>query len=189
MTYLQRMPMVVVLAIAAVIASDDGATAIFKRKVNEYVALRQEKIAHLPALPKKATPEQITKYEADLATELRTARVNCKEGDVFVAEVQPLFREILKAQLSGSARQAVRDVARQGNPKIGKEAGAANLVVRVNAVYPKNAPLSTVPASLLSRLPTLPETIQYRFVGQTLVLWDSSSRLIIDYIKGAAPAL
>ena len=90
---------------------------------------------------------------------------------------------------SGPANQDSRAQAKQGNPKNDTMAGEAQPTVQVNAVYPKSAPLSSVPPLLLMQLPQLPAGIEYRFVGSTLVLLDLEPNLIIDYMKEVAPPL
>ena len=90
--------------------------------------------------------------------------------------------------LKGPENQNTRASIKEGNPKHEKAPGEVSPVIHVNAVYPKNAPLSTVPPTLLLTLPKLPKDIEYRFVGRTLVLRDRESNLIIDYMKEAAPA-
>ena len=55
----------------------------------------------------------------------------------------------------------------------------------VNAIYPDGPPLSTVPPTLLLRLPTLPATLDYRFVGKALVLRDVRANIIVDFIPNA----
>jgi hypothetical protein len=57
----------------------------------------------------------------------------------------------------------------------------------VNSVYPKDAPLSTVPPDVLLTLPPLPEDVQYRFVGKHLILYDAKANLIIDFMLNAIP--
>jgi hypothetical protein len=49
--------------------------------------------------------------------------------------------------------------------------------------YPLGAPLSTVPATLLQRLPPLPEELRFRFVGTTLILRDFGS----EHHRGLPP--
>ena len=61
-------------------------------------------------------------------------------------------------------------------------------MIKVNAEYPKNAPLSTVPPTLLEKLPKLPSELEYRFVGRTLILRDREANMIVDYLKEAVPA-
>jgi hypothetical protein len=57
-----------------------------------------------------------------------------------------------------------------------------------NAKYPRNLPLQSTPPTLLMSLPPLPKELQYRIVGSTLVLYDMSSGLIVDFIPNAVPA-
>jgi hypothetical protein len=59
-------------------------------------------------------------------------------------------------------------------------------VLRVNAEYPVDAPLSTMPPTLLQRLPLLPEELEYRFVGPDLILRDKNANIIVDYMRDAA---
>ncbi len=51
----------------------------------------------------------------------------------------------------------------------------------MNAKYPDNAPVPTVPATLLLNLPTLPEPLQYKIIGKHLLLLDEEADVIVDY--------
>jgi hypothetical protein len=53
---------------------------------------------------------------------------------------------------------------------------------KVNAKYPEAQPKPTMPANLLMNLPRLPEPLEYRVVGQHLLLLDTASDLVVDYI-------
>jgi hypothetical protein len=44
-----------------------------------------------------------------------------------------------------------------------------------------------MPPTLLLNLPRLPNELQYRIVGTTLVLYDVSSNLIADLLPNALP--
>ena len=57
----------------------------------------------------------------------------------------------------------------------------------VNKPYPEKIPITTMPPTLLQRLPKLPKRIEYRVVGEDLVLEDMESRLVIDIFSGAFP--
>jgi hypothetical protein len=56
---------------------------------------------------------------------------------------------------------------------------------KVNAKYPEGQPLPSVPAQLLLTLPSLPEPLEYRIVGQHLLLLDTAADLVVDYILNA----
>ncbi len=184
-----RLPAAAALISFVAFAEGDQASKAFEARVEEYAKIRKAATAKVPPLPKAATPEQIVAHENALVEAIRAVRPNARPGDVFTPEVRPLFAAIIKDNLSGSTNQPSRAIARQGNPKHDAGVGEAQPVIEVNAVYPKSAPVSTMPPLLLMQLPPLPKDIEYRFVGGTLVLYDSLSNLIIDYIPKAAPGL
>jgi hypothetical protein len=45
-----------------------------------------------------------------------------------------------------------------------------------------------VPANVLLALPTLPAPLEYRIIGQHLILLDTSTDLVVDYILNAVTA-
>jgi hypothetical protein len=53
--------------------------------------------------------------------------------------------------------------------------------------FPGAAQMATMPPSLLAALPPLPEALEYRVVGNALVLRDAAAGLIIDFIPAAVP--
>ena len=55
----------------------------------------------------------------------------------------------------------------------------------VNSEYPKDKPLSTVPAAMLAVLPLLPDDVFYRFLATDLILHDSRANVILDRIDNA----
>ena len=53
---------------------------------------------------------------------------------------------------------------------------------KVNAKYPEDQPKPTMPSNLLLNLPPLPEPLEYRVVGQHLLLLDTAADLVVDYM-------
>ena len=53
--------------------------------------------------------------------------------------------------------------------------------LRVNDRYPDAIPLSTMPPQVLKALPPLEEDLEYRFVGERLVLMDAHAHIIVDF--------
>jgi hypothetical protein len=186
-----RLLVVFLLLAGLVLGADDQKIVAFTQRVEQFVKIRNEAKQKAASLPKAATPEQIQAAERGMLEAIRVARANAKQGDIFTPDIQPLFRQILKNNFSGTGndKKESRQTARQGNPQNDKEKGEAAPIVEVNAAYPKSAPLSSVPPLLLLQLPKLPTDIEYRFVGQTLILWDNVSNVILDYMKGAAPGV
>jgi hypothetical protein len=156
---------------------DREALRHFAREVAEYAALRARQLAKLGG--------QESGAQRDLAHALTVTRAKARPGDIFRPEVQGLFRRLIAEQLKGPGTLDARKAVLEGNP--GEEAPSVPVVVRVNAVYPVGAAWSTVPPSVLSTLPPLPPSLQYRFVGRDLVLVDTVAQLIVDFLPAAAP--
>jgi len=169
-------------------ATSDEALRTFSQRIDAYVKLRKQLSDKVPPVDKKATAAQIQQRELALAEAIRKARGDAQPGDILTPEVKPMFNALLRNAFNGPGSAKVRASIKEGNPKHEKAPGEIEPVIKVNGVYPKNAPLSTVPPSLLMKLPKLPQEIEYRFVGRTLILRDRDSNLIIDYLKEAVPA-
>ena len=152
----------------------------FQEDVADYADL------HAKQLAKLGTLEPVAVQEA-LARAIAAKRAKAEPGDIFRPEVQPLFRRLIAEQLKGPDALDARKAVVDGNP--GLEEDSVPIVVRVNAVYPLDAPRSTVPPSLLLTLPPLPSSLHYRFVGRDLILLDSVAQLIVDVLPAAAPDL
>ena len=152
----------------------------FQEDVADYADLHARQLAKLGGL------EPVAVQEA-LARAMAAKRAKAEPGDIFRPEVQPLFRRLIAAQLNGPDTLDARKAVVEGNP--GLEEESAPIVVRVNAVYPLDAPRSTVPPSVLLTLPPLPSSLHYRFVGRDLVLVDSVAQLVVDLLPAAAPDL
>ena len=54
----------------------------------------------------------------------------------------------------------------------------------VNASYPEGNALPTTPTNLLTRLPKLPEELEYRIVDDNLILRDVQANIIVDFLPG-----
>jgi hypothetical protein len=57
----------------------------------------------------------------------------------------------------------------------------------VNGRYPDSVPISTVPPEVLQTLPKLAEDMEYRFIGDQLILLDTHAHVIADLIENALP--
>ncbi len=159
----------------------------FDRRIADYLKLRREAVSGIPAVKKNAQPEQIRANRLAEAEAIRKARAGAKEGDIFTPGFQQYVRELIAVTMRGNTGKAVRKTAMAGNPAHEHEAPAKPVELKVNAQYPDSAPLSSVPPSLLLKLPQLPRELDYRFVGRDLILHDVNAGLIVDYIQNAIP--
>jgi hypothetical protein len=164
-------------------AGDDTHPAIkeFNERVQDYVDLRKKIEGGLPSLSKKEEdPAEIIEHEKGIAAGLRSARAKAARGSIFVPSVQPVLVTTIKEQLGSTARAMIMG---DGNPRSAKS--PAKVELKVNGTYPSAAPLSTVPPSVLAKLPALPKGLEFRFVGRHLILYDAKANLIVDYITDA----
>jgi hypothetical protein len=151
----------------------------FLAKVNEYDKLRNSVRGGIPDAAKRATAEQIQKHQEMLAEKIQDARKDAKQGDVFTAESQAAFRRAIDRAYSGKRAHKIERTLAQGEP--------VKLDLHINKPYPKKIPTTTVPPTLLEHFPKLPKKIEYRIVGNDLVLEDTESYLVIDIFSGAFP--
>jgi hypothetical protein len=126
--------------------------------------------ASLTALKPTNEVARIAQYQHELARKISQARRGARRGDIFTREVTRQFRRIIHGEFRGPDAQLARRTIRQSEPS------RAVFRLRVNDVYPENAPLTTTPPTLLSKLPQLPQELAYRIVGRDLTLKDTKSR-------------
>lgn len=148
----------------------------FTERVQQYLKLRK-------ALPNERTTkrqEQIVDRRLAIAEAIREARPAAKQGDIFTPESTPEFLKVIRGTLRGPKAVNVRKTIRQGEPVMGVH-------LTVNGPYPEHLPRTTVPPTLLLRLPRLPDKLAYRIVDHDFVLQDTEARLVVDFIPGALP--
>jgi hypothetical protein len=110
---------------------------------------------------------------------MQSARAGAQHGDIFTPAIRPVFRRLLAPELKGQDGRETKATIQDDAPEPG------TVPFKVNATYPDGQPVPTMPASLLLTLPPLPAPLEYRVVGQHLLLLDTSTDLIVDYILNA----
>ena len=156
---------------------DAKALAGFLDRVNQYVAVHQKLENTLPKLSKESTPHQVVAHQRALSKLIQDARKDAKQGDVFTPESQVVIKKLIAKVFGGPDRAGLRASVMDENP------GVANL--KVNDRYPDEIPVSTIPPQLLEGLPKLPEEMEYRFVGNALILMDTHAHIVADFIPNA----
>jgi hypothetical protein len=136
----------------------------------------------LPALPKEATPQQIDGNQRALEQLVRKERAGAKQGEIFTAEARPVILRLLATVFGGPDGKNLKASIMDENP-----VDPLKLKVAVNARYPDTVPLTTIPPEVLQTLPKLTEDLEYRFVGDWLILLDTHAHVIADYIPDALP--
>jgi hypothetical protein len=76
-----------------------------------------------------------------------------------------------------------RDLARRSpGERAAIAVDVSSMTPRVNEVYPRALPLPTFPPMLLAALPVLPDGLEYRFMGDALIVMDADANLIVDIL-------
>jgi hypothetical protein len=158
---------------------DAAVMAEFNARVKTYTDLHKKLATGEAAQKQTSDPARIADTKAALAARIQAARASAKHGDIFTPAVRPVFRRLLAPELKGEDGRDAKAVLKDDAPAPG------TVPFKVNAKYPEGQPLPSVPANLLLTLPSLPDPLEYRVVGQHLLLIDTAADLIVDYILNA----
>jgi len=150
--------------------------ADFKARVEKYADLHQDLAKGSAAQKANTTAEQINAQKTALAAKIQAARAGAKQGDIFSPEMRPVFRRLLAPELKGEDGRDAKAILKDDAPAPG------SVAFKVNAKYPEDQPKPTMPANLLLTLPPLPDPLEYRVIGQHLLLLDTAADEIVDYI-------
>jgi hypothetical protein len=161
------------------VAPDSAAQAEFTAKVNEYVELHKNLEQGLARIPEDATREVLFERQQTLFKRLQAARTTAKQGDVFTLPMQTYVRRMIAKLFAGPAGGQLRASIMDENP--------VSVKLRVNMPYPTTVPLATMPPTVLASLPNLPDVLQYRFIGDDLILLDKRAQMIADFVPQVLP--
>lgn len=160
-------------------AGDAQALATMNDRIKDYIALHQKLEGMLPPVPKDATPQQIDQNQRGLEKLVRANRSTAKPGDIFTPTAQPVIKRLLATIFGGPDGKQLKSSIMDENP--------VGIKLAVNARYPDEVPLSTVPPEVLQTLPKLPEELEYRFIGNRLIVLDVHAHVVADFIEDALP--
>jgi hypothetical protein len=167
----------------------------FLEEIGEYVKLHRKLTEKIPIWQPTWSAQQIADRQKQLTIAIQNARRDKTQGSIFKPEVEAAFRSVLKREFAGPNGPAMLHEIHSGNPKTEGVPQQRNprsepkktFPLQVNAYYPDDAPLSSVPPTLLLHLPALPEEVRYRFVGRHLILRDTEANVILDFIRDVVP--
>jgi hypothetical protein len=159
--------------------ADAQALATMNDRLKEYLEVHKKVEDTLPKLPDEATPQQIDKNQRAFEQRLREARKSAKQGDIFTPQAQPVIKRLLATVFAGPEGKQLKASIMDENP--------VGISISVNGRYPDAVPISTVPPDVLQTLPKLVEDMEYRFVGDNLILLDAHAHIIADFIPNAIP--
>ena len=150
----------------------------FLKQVDGYVAQHKKLEDTLPPLPKQTTPHQIDAHQRALAKMIQEARKDARPGALLTPAMQQRIRTLLRPVFAGPEGVQIRNEILDNEYK-------GNVKLLVNSRYPDEIPVSTMPPQVLQALPKLPEELEYRFIQNHLILFDTHAHIIADYMERA----
>lgn len=159
--------------------ADSQALSTMNDRVRDYIDLHIKLERTLPKLPEEATPQQIDRNQRTFEVLMRNARATAKPGDIFTPQARPVIIRLLATIFGGPDGRQLKASIMDENP--------VGVTVAVNGRYPDAVPLSTIPPQVLQTLPKLSEDMEYRFIGDRLILLDTHAHVIADFIDNALP--
>jgi hypothetical protein len=160
--------------------TDEAVLGQFATSVQAYVALQRNLRAEAPALVAGSDPETINDASDVLAVAIQRARPRARQGDFFTPEVRAALQHRIARSLASVDYPALVGA---NDPEERSAVGAMRTYVRL----PTDGPLATMPTSVLEALPPLPDELEFRFVGENLVLRDRQACLVLDYMRIRIP--
>jgi hypothetical protein len=151
---------------------DQATIADFNARVAAYVEVHNKADALVPSLKRTDDPAEISKREMALGAAIRSARSTARPNDVITKDVARIFRRLIKEDFrsrSSADRKTFLDEVPHFRP-------------RVNDTYGSEWPLATFPATLLEKMPRLPDILEYRLLSEALILRDVKANIIVDYV-------
>jgi hypothetical protein len=145
-----------------------------KQRIDKYIELHNRLEKKGPALKRTDEPAKIKASQDALAVAIRRERAGAKQGDIFTPEIAQLLRRLMAPEVKGKEGAETKKALKEDAPAV--------MRLKVNASYPEGQALPTVPANLLATLPQLPEDLEYRIIGNDLILRDVHGNVIVDFI-------
>jgi hypothetical protein len=158
------------------------ATQAFEQRVSEYVVLHRLLEGPLPPLRVTRDISEVQATMRELALRIQLVRANAQQGDLITPDVARMFRRRIAVCLPVDQWAAILadNAEEQEDVRIGPPPA-----LHVNMEWPEQVLFGFVPPQMLATLPRLPVELQYRIIGNALVLWDHHANIIVDFLPGA----
>ena len=175
---------VAAVAMTAPVAAQDSASADrsarteFIQRLDAYVALKEAARQTVLPLVTLSDVAEIQRRTQALATVIRSARSQARQGDIFTPEMAQVVRRAIREGCEGDYLGLVALI---------REEAATVPAPGIHDRWPPALPVPTMLPQILAALPPLPAGLQYRFMNTALVLVDIDANLIIDFVADAIP--
>lgn len=159
--------------------ADSDALQEFDTAVRDYMTLKTGLGGEVPPLVVTKDAALIVARSDALARAIERGRVGAVRGEFFTARVTALLRKRLSALANHPDVRATIAPAGEEKPTLG--------ALRLHVRFPNGSTMPTMPTVLLDALPRIPASLEYRFIGTTLVLRDVEAALVLDFAPDVFP--
>jgi hypothetical protein len=149
----------------------------FRERIEKYMEVRDDIRDEVGDPESTSHPAEIRARETALATRIQSRRAEAKHGDIFTPAIRTVFRRLLAPHATGETGRDLRATLADDAPAPGA------VPLEVNGKYPPGVPVPTTPANILAALPPLPRVLEYRILGNDLILLDRPANVIVDYMR------
>ena len=185
----RRLAAAAVFIIAALAATSTYAqppmpsTAVqaFESATHDYVQMHRRLERQIGEIHLNITVAELNRIIQELNAAIRAERREAKQGDFFTPELASELRARIDRALASHGFNA--DSVRE-NERRHAIGDARHGVLRVNGTFPWALATEMFPC-VIAALPPLPTELQYRIVGDNLVLVDVHASLIVDILPNA----
>lgn len=156
------------------------AVAAFERTTQAYALMHRRLESQIGAIEFGTPVAEINRIINQLAFAIRAERHDARQGDVFA----PALGDVLRARITDALREhhyTAHDVRAAGRAE-GVDYGRVRL--KVHDTFPWILAAAMFPC-IIEALPPLPPELQYRIVGDDLLLVDVHASLVVDVLPQA----
>ena len=156
----------------------------FEKTTHDYVLMHRRLERQVGSIELGTPVAEINRMIRELAAAIRAERGDARQGDFFAPVLTHLLRTRINDALlaHGFTAEDVREAGRVDGVDYGR------IALRVNDTFPWVLAAGMFPC-VIDALPQLPPELQYRMVGDDLVLIDTHASLIVDILPGALTEL
>jgi hypothetical protein len=147
---------------------------------DEYAGMHRRLEAQIGSIEIATSIDEINRIIRELASAIRTGRSDARQGDLF----RPALAHELRARINDALLANEFTAADVINAGRVDSIDYRRLDLRVNDTFPWVLSAAMFPC-VIHALPPLPPELQYRIVGDDLLLIDVHASLIVDILPSA----
>lgn len=152
----------------------------FIAATRDYASMHRRLEQGIGPIELNTTPESINRFIQAMSAAIRAERPDAKQGDLFT----PAVSMVLRSRINEALFEHGFTAADIRNDEFAHGIDADTVKLRVNGTFPWILSVAMFPC-VIEALPPLPPELQYRIVGNDLLLIDMHASLIVDILPSA----